>query len=65
LRPRAEPTATKNINAIPACVKTIVLLVAWSLNMSVAGVVAHQSALKDGELLKVPQYTWPPKKAKA
>ena len=32
--------------------------IAWSLNMTVAGVVAHQSALKDGELLKVPQYTW-------
>jgi len=30
--------------------------VAWALNMSVAGVVAHQSALKDGELMKIPQY---------
>ena len=30
--------------------------IAWALNMSVAGVVAHQSALKDGELLKIPQY---------
>ena len=28
-----------------------------ALNMTVAGVVAHQSALKDGELLKIPQYT--------
>jgi len=28
----------------------------WALAMSVAGVVAHQSALKDGELLKIPQY---------
>jgi predicted dehydrogenase len=37
--------------------------IAWSLNMSVAGAVAHQSALKDGELLKVPQYAWPVKKA--
>jgi predicted dehydrogenase len=27
-----------------------------SLNMTVAGIVAHQSALKDGELLKIPQY---------
>jgi predicted dehydrogenase len=27
-----------------------------ALNMSVAGIVAHQSALKDGELLKVPQF---------
>ena len=30
--------------------------VAWALNMTVAGVVAHQSALKDGELMKIPQY---------
>ena len=31
--------------------------IAWSLNMTVPGIIAHQSALKDGELLKVPQYT--------
>ena len=30
--------------------------VAQSLNMTVAGIVAHQSAMKDGELLKIPQY---------
>ncbi len=30
--------------------------IAWSLNMTVAGIVSHQSALKDGELLKIPQY---------
>ena len=30
--------------------------VAWALNMTVAGIVAHQSALKDGELMKIPQY---------
>lgn len=30
--------------------------VAQALNMTVAGVVAHQSALKDGELMKIPQY---------
>ncbi len=30
--------------------------IAWSLNMTVAGIVAHESALKDGELLKIPQY---------
>lgn len=30
--------------------------VAQSLNMTVAGIVAHQSALRDGELMKVPQY---------
>lgn len=31
--------------------------VAQALNMTVAGIVAHQSALKDGELMKVPQYS--------
>lgn len=31
--------------------------VAQALNMTVAGIIAHQSALKDGELLKIPQYT--------
>lgn len=30
--------------------------VAVALNMTVAGIVAHQSALKDGERLKIPQY---------
>ncbi len=30
--------------------------VALSINMTVAGIVAHQSAMKDGELLKIPQY---------
>ena len=25
--------------------------------MTVAGIVAHQSALKDGELMKIPQYS--------
>ena len=30
--------------------------IAQALNMTVAGVVAHQSALNDGELLKIPQY---------
>ena len=27
-----------------------------ALNMTVSGIVAHQSALKDGELMKIPQY---------
>lgn len=31
--------------------------VAQALNMTVAGIVAHQSALKDGERMKIPQYT--------
>jgi len=26
--------------------------------MIVPGIIAHQSALRDGELLKIPQYTW-------
>ncbi|MCX8090777.1 MAG: Gfo/Idh/MocA family oxidoreductase [Verrucomicrobiae bacterium] len=30
--------------------------IAMALNMTVAGIVAHQSALKDGELLKIPQF---------
>ncbi len=28
-----------------------------AMNMTVSGIVAHQSALKDGELLKIPQYS--------
>jgi predicted dehydrogenase len=36
--------------------RTPLVNVAWALNMTVAGIVAHQSALKDGELLKIPQY---------
>lgn len=30
--------------------------IALALNLTVAGIVAHQSASKDGELLKIPQY---------
>ena len=30
--------------------------VAQALNMTVSGIVAHQSAMKDGELMKIPQY---------
>jgi len=30
--------------------------IAWALNLTVAGIVAHHSALKDGELMKIPQY---------
>lgn len=29
--------------------------VAQALNMTVAGIVAHQSALKDGDVLMIPQ----------
>lgn len=30
--------------------------IVMALNLTVAGIVAHQSALKDGELMKIPQY---------
>jgi hypothetical protein len=30
--------------------------ICMALNLTVAGVVAHQSALKGGELLKIPQF---------
>jgi hypothetical protein len=30
--------------------------IAMSLNMTVSGIVAHQSAMKGGELMKIPQY---------
>ncbi|NQT39114.1 MAG: Gfo/Idh/MocA family oxidoreductase [Planctomycetes bacterium] len=30
--------------------------ITWGLNLTVAGIVAHQSALRDGELMKIPQY---------
>ena len=33
--------------------------IAQSLNMTVSGIVAHESALRDGELLKIPQYEMP------
>ncbi|HNQ90178.1 MAG TPA: Gfo/Idh/MocA family oxidoreductase [Verrucomicrobiota bacterium] len=33
--------------------------VALALNMTVSGIVAHQSALKNGETIKIPQYTLP------
>ena len=32
--------------------------IATALNITVPGTVAHQSALKDGELMKIPQYSW-------
>ena len=38
--------------------RTPLVNIAWALNMTVAGIIAHQSALKDGELMKIPQYTW-------
>jgi len=30
--------------------------IAMALNLSVSGIIAHQSALRDGELLKIPQF---------
>ena len=32
--------------------------IGWALNMTVPGIVAHQSALKGGEWLKIPQYNF-------
>lgn len=36
--------------------RTPLVNVAMALNMTVGGIVAHQSAMKDGELLKIPQF---------
>lgn len=36
--------------------RTPLVDIAMSLNMTVGGIVAHQSAMKDGELLKIPQF---------
>lgn len=36
--------------------RTPLVNIAWALNMTVSGIVAHQSALRDGETLKIPQY---------
>lgn len=36
--------------------RTPLVDIAQSLNMTVAGIVAHQSAMKGGELLKIPQF---------
>ena len=33
--------------------------IAWSLNMTVPGIIAHRSARRDGELMKIPQYNFP------
>src|SRR5262249_51239000 len=39
--------------------RTPMVNIAEALNMTVAGVVASESAKKDGELLKIPQFTTP------
>ena len=36
--------------------RTPLVNIAQALNMTVCGIVANESALKDGERLKVPQY---------
>jgi predicted dehydrogenase len=36
--------------------RTPLVNIATALNMTVAGIVAHQSALRDGELMKIPRY---------
>jgi hypothetical protein len=37
--------------------RTPLVNIAVALNLTVAGIIAHQSAQKDGELLKIPQFT--------
>jgi hypothetical protein len=32
--------------------------IVMALNMTVGGIVAHQSAMRGGEWLKIPQYNW-------
>ena len=32
------------------------LALCCALNMTVSGIIAHQSAMRDGETLKIPQY---------
>lgn len=32
--------------------------ITWALNMTVAGIVSHASAMKDGETMKIPQFAW-------
>jgi len=49
------PLMNEFVTAILQDRKPLVDIVA-ALNMSVAGIVAHQSALKDGEMLKIPQF---------
>ncbi len=36
--------------------RTPLVDIVMALNLTVSGIVAHQSALKDGELMKIPQY---------
>lgn len=36
--------------------RTPLVNIAVALNLTVSGIVAHQSAMKDGELMKIPQY---------
>ena len=31
--------------------------ITMALNLTVSGIIAHQSALKNGELMKIPQYS--------
>ena len=43
------------VTAIPADRKPLVDI-AMALSLTVAGIVAHQSALQNGELMKIPQF---------
>jgi predicted dehydrogenase len=37
--------------------RTPLVNIAWALNLTVSGIVAHKSAMKKGKWLKIPQYT--------
>jgi hypothetical protein len=37
--------------------RTPLVDIAAALNMTVAGIIAHQSAMRDGELIKIPRYS--------
>jgi predicted dehydrogenase len=44
--------------------RTPLVDITQALNLTVAGVVAHQSAMRDGETMKIPQYVMPDKNTK-
>lgn len=50
-----DPLMNEFVTAILEDRKPLVDII-QALNMTVAGIVAHQSALKGGELMKIPQF---------
>ena len=51
------PLMNEFVSAIIQDRKPLVDIV-MALNLTVSGIVAHASALKEGELMKIPQYSW-------